>query len=189
MSVPPREPRQAPHDNLALVGPTGIGKSWCHARPKRLSRQPIAPLPTGSPVVRRPRTGARRWSPSALAAQSRPYRSAHSRQRGLEPLDAGARHDLLEVLEERYGRRSTMITSQLPVNRWQEIIGEVSMAIHACGDDLARPNLLLLHGPALERVRLSSIRLGIPVRAWVCESCRRHAMEARHGSGLQPGFA
>ena len=30
---------------------------------------------------------------------------------GLEPLDAAARHDLLEILEERYGRRSTMITS------------------------------------------------------------------------------
>ena len=42
---------------------------------------------------------------------------------GLEPLDAGTRHDLLEILEERYGRRSTMITSQLPVNRWHEIIG------------------------------------------------------------------
>jgi DNA replication protein DnaC len=37
---------------------------------------------------------------------------------GLEPLDAAARHDLLEILEERYGRRSTMITSQLPVDRW-----------------------------------------------------------------------
>ncbi len=42
----------------------------------------------------------------------------------LEPLDAVARHDLLEILEERYGRRSTMITSQLPVDRWHEIIGE-----------------------------------------------------------------
>jgi hypothetical protein len=42
---------------------------------------------------------------------------------GLEPLDAAARHDLLEILEERYGRHSTMITSQLPVDRWHEIIG------------------------------------------------------------------
>ncbi len=34
---------------------------------------------------------------------------------GLEPLDAKARHDLLEILEERYGRRSTIVTSQLSV--------------------------------------------------------------------------
>ena len=47
---------------------------------------------------------------------------------GLEPLDAAARHDLLEIIEERYGRRSTMITSQLPVDRWHEIIGDPTYA-------------------------------------------------------------
>jgi DNA replication protein DnaC len=47
---------------------------------------------------------------------------------GLEPLDAGARHDLLEILEERYGRRSTVITSQLPVDRWHEIIRDPTYA-------------------------------------------------------------
>jgi DNA replication protein DnaC len=36
---------------------------------------------------------------------------------GLEPLDAGARHDLYEILEERYGRRSTILTSQIPVDK------------------------------------------------------------------------
>jgi DNA replication protein DnaC len=33
---------------------------------------------------------------------------------GLEPLDAAAPHDLLEILEDRYGRRSTIVTSQIP---------------------------------------------------------------------------
>ena len=47
---------------------------------------------------------------------------------GLEPLDAAARHDLLEILEDRYGRRSTMVTSQLPVDRWNEIIGDPTYA-------------------------------------------------------------
>jgi DNA replication protein DnaC len=42
----------------------------------------------------------------------------------LEPLDAAARHDLLEIVKERYGRRSTVITSQLPIDRWHEIIGD-----------------------------------------------------------------
>jgi hypothetical protein len=43
---------------------------------------------------------------------------------GLEPLDAGARHDLLEILEERYGRRSTIVTSQLPLSAWHEVVGD-----------------------------------------------------------------
>ncbi len=42
---------------------------------------------------------------------------------GLEPLDAAARHDLLEILEDRYGRRSTIVTSQLPVDQWHALIG------------------------------------------------------------------
>jgi IstB-like ATP binding protein len=35
-------------------------------------------------------------------------------------LRSAARHDLLEILEERYGRRSTIITSQIPVDKWHE---------------------------------------------------------------------
>jgi DNA replication protein DnaC len=47
---------------------------------------------------------------------------------GLEPLDAAARHDLLEILEERYGRQSTIITSQIPVDKWHELIGDPTYA-------------------------------------------------------------
>jgi DNA replication protein DnaC len=46
---------------------------------------------------------------------------------GLEPLDAAARHDLLEILEDRYGRRSTIITSQVPVEHWHQLIGEAPL--------------------------------------------------------------
>ena len=47
---------------------------------------------------------------------------------GLEPLDAGARHDLLEILEERYGRRSTIVTSQVPVENWHQLIGDSTLS-------------------------------------------------------------
>jgi DNA replication protein DnaC len=33
-------------------------------------------------------------------------------------------HDLLEILEDRYARRSTIVTSQLPVDQWHGLIGE-----------------------------------------------------------------
>jgi DNA replication protein DnaC len=49
-------------------------------------------------------------------------------QRRLEPLDANARHDLLEILEDRYGRRSTLVTSQVPVEHWHQIIGNPTYA-------------------------------------------------------------
>jgi DNA replication protein DnaC len=47
---------------------------------------------------------------------------------GLAPPKAGQKHDLLEVLEDRYGRTSTVITSQLPIAKWHEWIGEPTLA-------------------------------------------------------------
>lgn len=47
---------------------------------------------------------------------------------GLKPLDSNQRLALLELLEDRHGKRSTIITSQLPVNKWYEIIGEPTIA-------------------------------------------------------------
>ena len=39
-----------------------------------------------------------------------------------------ARHDLLEIVEERYGRRSTIVTGQPPVERWHDLIGDPTYA-------------------------------------------------------------
>jgi DNA replication protein DnaC len=47
---------------------------------------------------------------------------------GIQPLDAQSRAVLMEVIEDRHGKRSTMFTSQVPVNVWHEIIGEQTIA-------------------------------------------------------------
>lgn len=47
---------------------------------------------------------------------------------GVQPLDAPARNLLLDIIEDRHGKRSTMITSQLPVAKWHDIIGEKTVA-------------------------------------------------------------
>lgn len=47
---------------------------------------------------------------------------------GLQPLDAYSRNALMEVIEDRHGRKSTLISSQLPVANWYEIIGESTIA-------------------------------------------------------------
>ena len=41
---------------------------------------------------------------------------------------ATQRRDLMEIVEERYGRGSTMITSQLPIKAWHDVIGEPTFA-------------------------------------------------------------
>lgn len=47
---------------------------------------------------------------------------------GLAPLTAPARHDLFEILEDRYGRTATVVVSQLPVERWHEMLGDPTLA-------------------------------------------------------------
>ena len=118
------------HDNLALVGPSGVGKSWLACA-------------IGQKACRDNRSVLyHRWpklcEDLALArGDGRHPRLIKSLGRadllilddfGLEPLDAGARHDLLEILEERYSRRSTVVTSQLPLSTWHEVIGDPTYA-------------------------------------------------------------
>jgi DNA replication protein DnaC len=47
---------------------------------------------------------------------------------GLSPLTDSERRDLLEVLEDRYNRRATLITSQLPFDHWHAIVGDTTFA-------------------------------------------------------------
>lgn len=47
---------------------------------------------------------------------------------GLAQIGAQERRDLLEILEDRYGRRSTVVTSQLPVTSWYDSIGDPTLA-------------------------------------------------------------
>lgn len=46
---------------------------------------------------------------------------------GLINLNAEQRRDLLEILEDQYGSRATIITSQLPLNQWHDIIGDATL--------------------------------------------------------------
>jgi DNA replication protein DnaC len=47
---------------------------------------------------------------------------------GIQPFDNQSRSSLMEIIEDRHGKRSTIITSQLPVLQWYEIIGENTIA-------------------------------------------------------------
>ncbi len=47
---------------------------------------------------------------------------------GIQPLDNQSRSILMEIIEDRHGKGSTIITSQVPVNLWHEIIGEPTIA-------------------------------------------------------------
>ena len=114
------------YDNLILWGPTGVGKSWlacalghkaCRDN-RSVLYQPVPKLFADLALARGDGRDAR--SMRGLDGIQLLIRDDW----GLDPLDAGARRDLYEILEERYARRSTILTSQVSVDKWHEVIGE-----------------------------------------------------------------
>lgn len=47
---------------------------------------------------------------------------------GIQKINVQQRQDLMEVIEDRHGRRSTLIASQLPIDHWHNYIGEATLA-------------------------------------------------------------
>ncbi len=118
------------HDNLAICGKTGTGKSWLAcALGHKACRDNRSVLYRRVPKL---------FADLALArGDGRHARLLRTLGRadllilddfGLTILNAEARQDLLELLEERYGCRSTIVTSQLPVDRWHDVIGDPTYA-------------------------------------------------------------
>ena len=72
---------------------------------------------------------------------------------GPDRLTATQRRDLMEIVEERYGRRSTVITSQLPLETWHEVIGEPTFADAILDRLVHNAYRIALHGPSLREDR------------------------------------
>ncbi len=67
---------------------------------------------------------------------------------GLAPLRDQDRRDLLEIFEDRYGARSTILTSQLPVEHWHDHLGEATVADAICDRLLHNAHRIALKGPS-----------------------------------------
>ena len=70
---------------------------------------------------------------------------------GLEKMTLGQRNDLLEIMEDRHGLRSTLITSQLPVNQWHKAIGDATLADAILDRLLHNSHKLTLKGESMRK--------------------------------------
>ena len=116
--------------NTLLVGPTGVGKTWvacalAHHACRQGHTVRYLRLPRLFEELRLAHADGR--FPKLMQTLAKTDLLLLD-DWGLAHLDAEARRDLLELLDDRHGHRSTLVTSQLPVDHWHEIIGDPTLA-------------------------------------------------------------
>ena len=74
---------------------------------------------------------------------------------GLEKLSLGQRNDLLEIMEDRHGNKSTLITSQLPITQWHKAIGDATLADAILDRLLHNAHKLKLKGESMRKTMSS----------------------------------
>ena len=68
---------------------------------------------------------------------------------GLAPMADRERRDLLEIVEDRYGRRATLVASQLPVEHWHELVGDPTFGDAIMDRLLHQAHRILLKGRSM----------------------------------------
>jgi DNA replication protein DnaC len=141
------------HHHLVVVGPTGIGKSWLAcALGHKACREGFSVLYKRATRLFSDLTQARGEGrlPRLLTTLER-IRLLIIDDWGPEPLNAEQRRDLLEIVDDRDDRSSLLITSQVPVSRWHEVIGDPTLADAILDRILHRAHRIELKGPSLRR--------------------------------------
>ena len=72
---------------------------------------------------------------------------------GLKGFTTEQQHDLLEILEDRHGLRSTLITSQLPTDHWHELITNATVADAICDRLVHNGYRITLKGESMRKLK------------------------------------
>ncbi len=146
------------HAHVVIGGPTGVGKSWLAcALGHKACREGYSVLYKRAPRLFADLATARGEGrlPRMLAAIER-TRLLIIDDWGPEPLTAEQRRDLLEIVDDRYDKGSLLITSQVPIPRWHEVIGDMTLGDAILDRVVHRAHRLELKGASLRKRRTAT---------------------------------
>lgn len=145
----------AEHRNLLVTGPCGVGKSWLScALAQKACRDGYTVY-----YARVPRLFADLELAHGDGRFARLFRTLVKADLlvlddwGPDRLSANQRRDLMEIAEDRHGRGSTLITSQLPTDKWHEVIGEPTFADAILDRVVHNAYRLALDGPSMRKIQ------------------------------------
>jgi DNA replication protein DnaC len=141
------------HENVILCGPTGIGKTWLAcALANKACREGHTASYTRMPRLLQALQIARAdGSYADVLAKLAKTNLLILDDWGLAPLADSERRDLLEILDDRHKRQSTIVTSQLPVKKWHEYIGEPTLADSILDRLVHNAHRIDLKGPSMRK--------------------------------------
>lgn len=143
----------ARHQNLLVTGPTGCGKTWIAcALGNQACRRGISVRYFRLPrLLEQLRIGHGDGSYPRLMAQLAKCEILILDDWGIQKITAPQWADLMEVIEDRHGLRSTLVASQLPVELWHDYIGEATLADAILDRLIHNAHRLPLQGESLRR--------------------------------------
>ena len=139
--------------HLVISGPTGVGKSWLAcALGHKACREGFSVLYRRAPRLFAELATARGEGrlPRMLTTLER-TRLLIIDDWGPEPLTAEQRRDLLEIVDDRYEKGSLLVTSQVPVSRWHELMGDPTIGDAILDRVVHRAHRIELKGPSLRK--------------------------------------
>lgn len=147
------------NENILITGSTGIGKSYLASA---LGQQACT---LGYRVIYM--NSSKLFAKLKMAKADNSYISEIAKLErqhlviiddfGIQPLDAQGRAMLMEIIEDRHGKGSTIITSQVPVNKWHEVIGEQTIADAILDRLIHNAHRLELKGESLRKNLVNNI--------------------------------